>query len=398
MAGTDLFDTADTSSEVLAALHQHTDTVAHAEVEQFALAVEWACMHPPESVVKAATTDGSEGELMLAGDGAPLVAEFCIAELALALGKSTVAGRRFLGDALETRYRLPRLWARVSAGEVPVWRARRIAQGTLALPADGAAHVDRHLAHVADKCSFAQLDRTIEKARELYDPDESEKRRLDAAEHRCFDIALGDVAFDGLVSVEGRLDVADALALEAAIATKAHELLTQHPHANLDVRRSMAAGQLGTPGDGTTRELVIYTHHRPHSPLVDVDNTSSFVTVDQLTDWCTVSGTRVTVRPVIDLAEQLHSDSYEPTERQREQAILTNPTCVFPHCGRDARACDLDHIIAYADGGETVTENLAPLCRSHHRLKTHSAWTYTRTGPRAFTWTSPHGYTFHRRG
>ena len=52
---------------------------------------------------------------------------------------------------------------------------------------------------------------------------------------------------------------------------------------------------------------------------------------------------------------------------------------------------DLDHVTAYTDGGPTTPSNLAPLCRRHHRLKTHSAWTYHRTGPLSFLWTSPLG-------
>ena len=35
---------------------------------------------------------------------------------------------------------------------------------------------------------------------------------------------------------------------------------------------------------------------------------------------------------------------------------------------------DLDHTVEYSDTGppgQTSTENLAPLCRTHHRAKTH---------------------------
>jgi hypothetical protein len=37
-----------------------------------------------------------------------------------------------------------------------------------------------------------------------------------------------------------------------------------------------------------------------------------------------------------------------------------------------------------------------PVCRRHHRLKTHSPWTYTVLEPGSFLWTSPHGYQFLR--
>ena len=65
--------------------------------------------------------------LAIAGEGAPLVAEFAIPELAAALGLSTDSGRNLIGRALEVKHRLPRLWRRVVDGEVPVWRAKKIA-------------------------------------------------------------------------------------------------------------------------------------------------------------------------------------------------------------------------------------------------------------------------------
>jgi hypothetical protein len=47
-------------------------------------------------------------------------------------------------------------------------------------------------------------------------------------------------------------------------------------------------------------------------------------------------------------------------------------------------------------GGTTSTDNLAPLCRKHHRLKTHVGWTYTSPEPGTYLWVSPHGYTYRR--
>ena len=58
--------------------------------------------------------------------------------------------------------------------------------------------------------------------------------------------------------------------------------------------------------------------------------------------------------------------------------------------------CDNEHCIAYSKGGPTCSCNVAPTCRRHHRLKTHSAWTYTTLEPGSFLWTSPHGYQFLR--
>ena len=73
---------------------------------------------------------------------------------------------------------------------------------------------------------------------------------------------------------------------------------------------------------------------------------------------------------------------------------------MFPFCTRRARRADLDHRVPWPDG-PTSSANLAPLCRTHHRMKTFAGWTYepaatTEHGvPTAFTWTSPSGDRFH---
>jgi hypothetical protein len=62
---------------------------------------------------------GREGELRLAGQGAFTVTEFAVCELAAALGVSEPAARRYVGQAVELRDRLPRLWSAVMCGGLP---------------------------------------------------------------------------------------------------------------------------------------------------------------------------------------------------------------------------------------------------------------------------------------
>ncbi|MBZ5733675.1 HNH endonuclease [Nocardioides sp. TRM66260-LWL] len=83
----------------------------------------------------------------------------------------------------------------------------------------------------------------------------------------------------------------------------------------------------------------------------------------------------------------------------REQIILRDHTCVFPYCRRPARSCDADHIDPYEAGGPTASSNLAPLCRKHHRHKTHDGWRYKPAGPDqpgVYLWRSPNGVRFRR--
>lgn len=65
--------------------------------------------------------------------------------------------------------------------------------------------------------------------------------------------------------------------------------------------------------------------------------------------------------------------------------------CRFPGCSRQATGCDLDHTIDWATAGTTRHDNLAHLCRKHHRLKHHTGWRMTQQPDGNIRWTSPAG-------
>ncbi|WP_395657653.1 HNH endonuclease [Nocardioides sp.] len=388
----------ESAESVLTAAAATREAIADLEVQQLIQATDWVALHPGEEV--DTSIEFGMRDLQIAGDGAPTIDEAAVAEFALAVGRTTDAGRLYLGDAVELRHRLPRLWTRVVAGEVAVWKARKVAQATTSLPADAAAVVDQRLAWCAHRCSFAEIERQVEKARAEHDPDAAEERRVAALERRRFDIDLDHATPDGLVHVEGELDVADALALEEQIRAKAATLDLDLP---LDVRRSMAAGLLGTTDSEGSREVVVYAHVRPGQASVDVDNTRSSITPEHLKDWCQQAGTKVTVRPVIDLNAELSTECYRPTEVMKEQIGLRDRQCCFPGCTRPARTrpartgrartTDAEHQVPWPEG-PTASSNLAPACRTHHRLKTFTGWDYQRVPGVGFVWTTPMGRTY----
>ncbi len=165
-------------------------------------------------------------------------------EFAAVLGMSTDGGRAYLCGVAELRYRLPHLWEQVEAGVLPVWRALEIAKDTWTLPEAGATYVDRHLADAAVSCSWAQIARLVAEATARFDPERAEEQRKRRADYRRFDIDLKGVGVDGIVHVDATLDLADALDLEAAIASVATQLADLGCEEPWEVRRSMAAGEL----------------------------------------------------------------------------------------------------------------------------------------------------------
>jgi len=398
------------AAEVLAAAREHKRQAELAEVAVLNDALAWAHLHlitdHPDEPGYAATW--GDTPVPIAGDGAPEVSEFCIAELAAAIGRTTEAGRFLIAHSLELAYRLPNLWARLQAGDLPVWRARRVAERTLTLTPDAAAHVDLTVAPIAHQVGTVRLDRLVEEAIGAYMPEHALELAQQAAETRHVTLHHNP-AFTGTSYLSGDLDLADALDLEAALQAGAAHLAEQGSTESLDVRRSQALGLLarGEVLARPTRQVVLYVH-TTHDNLTTQGGAATLenagghlITVNQLRTWSETPGTttNIVVKPVIDLHEPLATDTYAIPDKICEHVLLRDRTCVFPWCNRNARRCDCDHIDPYDPTGppcQTCTENLGSLCRRHHRLKTFGGWTYTMVDPGTYLWRSPHGYHYLR--
>src|SRR3954447_17313529 len=238
--------TLDTAA-VLAAARRARATANAAEAEILLQAVEWAHLHQvidPEQASTVLVEHGHDTGIPIAGQGAPLVSEFAVAEFATALGLSAGAGRNLVGQALELAHRLPKLWARVQAGSLAPWRARRVAEQTLSLSMEAAAYVDQMLAPFAHRTGPAQTQRLVEEAIARYMPEYAAEQRDRANEQRYFSIDHHQISFAGTSRVHGELDLADALDLEDAVRVGAEQLIALGNEDSLDVRRAAAVGML----------------------------------------------------------------------------------------------------------------------------------------------------------
>ncbi len=382
------------------------------QVRELELVIEWCAAHEVDADDAATYVEfGRDTGLALAGDGAPYVSEFAVVELAAALGMTSDAGKRYVGRVLEVRYRLPGFWEEVVEGRLPWWRAARVADHTLALPKAGARYVDRRLASTAARVTFGQVERLAAEALALYAPEEAAEKRRQAMEARRVDIDTPDVGADGVVEISGGLELADALDLDTALDHGAAELKALGCDETHDVRRSLALGALArkqtqldlNPEDPAgqagplvkPRQTVIHVHTHDQDQA-RCETTRTPISVDQVGGWCTNPDTQVVIAPVIDLNEHVHVDRYERPERMWDQAVERDVTCVFPFCTRPAASCDCDHVIPFARGGPTCSCNTAPVCRGHHRAKTHDGWTSLALEAGHYLWRSPNGLWFHR--
>jgi uncharacterized protein DUF222/HNH endonuclease len=60
---------------------------------------------------------------------------------------------------------------------------------------------------------------------------------------------------------------------------------------------------------------------------------------------------------------------------QRAALVARDQGCAYPGCCQAAQYTDAHHIRHWADGGATDLDNLVLLCRLHHLMLHHSAWT-----------------------
>lgn len=421
--------------DVLASVRGVRARVVAAEVELLVLACAWADAHPALPASRPCLPYAGPDYLETGGPGPDADEEetewFGIDEIAwdapapfaAANGMSTAAGKALIRDALVLRGRLPRVWARLMACQVPVWRARRIAQTVLGQPDDVVAYLDQEIAPVAESIGTRGLELTLDAGLLLLHAEAREVAQLEALDARYARLEERSFSHTGLAEfvVRGEwkdvADFNDTVAQVAAVLAETEEGRWQ----SVDVRRARAVGILADPqaalallachgsGDASGRavpgrrgiQLYVHLNEANLTGLDPVawDETRDRVLLEQqVRDWCGRDDASVRVTPVIDLHQPAETDGYRIPARIAEQVRLADPRCVFPHCHRPARRCDLDHIDPYDSddpgGGVTSTANLAPLCRHHHRLKTHAGWRYQRLAPRIYLWTEPHGQQF----
>jgi hypothetical protein len=355
-----------------------------------------------------------------------------------------------LADALDLAYRLPKTWARVQRLEVAPWKARRLAQATHGLSLEAAAHVDAQLAGRIDSCGVVLIDSTIAQAAAKFDP--AACAEAEQAGKACWDVKLlhrSDRGWAGTSHLDATGDTADLTRFYDLVCDHAAHLARLGDTDSLGARKARALGVIadaqshldlyGTPtgapsgsvgeakGGGqeaeraegaepvrVRRPSLARTRLYLHLNLIDLLNLpDGLVTVGEveklgpatttkIADW--LAGTRATIVPVLhmgdDLADEPAVDEHDPPEPMRESVILRDRHCVFPWCGVDARACDLDHIDPYlpldrgGPPGQTSPSKLACLCRRHHNAKTSRRWRYERNRDGTYTWHGPYGLAY----
>jgi len=329
-------------------------------------------------------------------------------ELALANRMSLAGAFHLVSDMITLTNRLPQCWAKVATGEATLRQARRVASETEAfVPGDGWATVDAMIAPALGVVNATRLNKMISAAIKTVNPEHA-KILTDSRPRRVWTGVDKQDPLTGWLSA--RLDTKDALSLESTIQMVADQLANDGDQTDVDTRRARALGMLADPSsvlamteNTVTSGSSVFTPKTQvyvHMHLDNLDDWENLARVELLGPvlisqiGAITKGSKVRLTPVIHCGDTgTPVDSYEIPDRIRRQVLAGNPYDVFPWASTPSRNLDLDHTIPYKPGqpGQTRPDNLGPLSRKAHRIKTHCDWYLAQPELDVYIWESASG-------
>ncbi|HZC52029.1 MAG TPA: DUF222 domain-containing protein [Mycobacterium sp.] len=327
-------------------------------------------------------------------------------DVACALRLSGVTASRRLAVAQTLHERLPATLALLDRGAISYLHTMTLAEATYGLDADVAVAVETRVLTRAGEQTLGEFKRSLTRAVHALDPRRAEDQHQQAMTERRVVITPRE---DGMAELWALLPAEGAAALICAVDALAAATANDDPR-SADQRRADAL-----------IDLAVTALHDPHLPrahglrptiqvtvaastLLGCDDQPGELTghgpipaslarrlaADQTGTW-----RRLVTDPVTGKLLDYGRSTYRPPKDLAEFVIARDQHCTFPGCQRAAHRCDLDHQHPASSGGPTNTDNVAALCRRHHRAKHHAGWQPQRDIHTGDTeWTSPTGHTY----
>lgn len=338
---------------------------------------------------------GEDGLFTAADLGPGYVNEFAGDLFGPMLVMSHIAAERKVRTAAVWVSKLPRTLQAMADGDLDSWRATVIADELGEADAQVCAVVEEQLyprilaevpqrarSRVCRELAAVDLDALRQKAA---------RARLD----RFVRWFSGQTV--GMTEWLAQLPTAESVQCKAAVDDVAHRMRAEDPSRTLDQCRADAFVDLllGNATVTTTVsfaipvESAVVDDELPREPRA---RTHPIDTVDPETAFDTRI-TRVLLDPYAGVVRESGSRRYRPPPRMVEFVRMRDGTCRFPGRNRQARRCDVDHIVPYPRG-QTTPANLLCLCRHHHRAKHETAWRVVMSPNGTCTWTDPFGQQF----
>ena len=291
-----------------------------------------------------------------------------------------------MADALDLVHRLPHTWRRAQTLDIPIWRARRVAQRTHALTVKAAAHVDRVLAPRLPTLGVTLLDRTIAHAIATHMPEEHATREEQA--RQTWDVTLHHPNPTEYAGTSELHVTGDTMTLTHPLRPDLrHRRPPQDPRRPRTPRRPQ--GQGPRPAGRHPQDQALPAPRRRRARRPGREARTRHPRQDPATGSATPGSPS--------------NPSSTPTAPTRSTPTTHPPGCATwsssatpAASSRTANAtpgpATSTTPIPYDDTGppgQTRPDNLAPLCRRHHRAKTTGRWQYRRLPDGTYQWTGP---------
>ncbi|WP_179960863.1 HNH endonuclease signature motif containing protein [Mycolicibacter hiberniae] len=334
------------------------------------------------------------------------------AEVAAGLRISQGLAASRLRYARAMREQLPKVAQVFKAGDIDIRMFQTIVYRTgLITDADVLAAVDGQLAAQVARWPSLTLSRLagrIDKIVAKADKDAVRRRRERQAER---EIVIEDFAEGGMSEIRGSLFTPDARAVDKALDALA-ATVCEHDPRDLGQRRADAMGALAARADrlgcrcgrpdcsagGRPGASPVVIHVIAGQATVDGvgEEPGSLVEADGLLPPELIAELAKSARsvPLVHPADAPAEPGYVPSKALADFVRCRDLTCRWPGCDRPAADCDIDHTIAFGDGGATHASNLKCYCRTHHLVKTFWGWRDQQLPDGTVILTSPSGQTY----
>lgn len=335
-----------------------------------------------------------------------LAAQAAVAEIGAALRMTRRAADTELGLAMQLRRRLPRVWDLLAGGWIDPRRAWVIVDATSHLSTARAREVVDEIADDAPELTTGKLGARIRRL--CIDADPAEARERYQAQVRQRRVVC-EATTDGTAHLLA-LDLPPERAAAAArhIDGIARDLNTRDETRTMDQLRAdvlidLLTGSRAARGNGgvvdirvdlaTLAELNESSGDLAGYGPVIADIARQVAEHETRAEW-RYAVTDTDAGNIVDVG----ATRRRPTASQTREVQALHPSCVFPACRMPATRSDIDHRIPHSENGPTITPNLAPLCRTHHRLRHEGGWSYQPEPNGDLRWTSRLGQTYTTSG
>ena len=311
------------------------------------------------------------------------------------------------------------------AGEVPVWRARLIARETTDLSVKAALFADRLIAATPRRIGQVQAARLVQEARLYFDPDRALADEEEALTKRGVWLRHGSAP--ATTDITMTLDTPDALLFDQTVTRIAGDLKELGDTEDLEVRRARAVGILAdpqfaldllsgrdsaAPSRGARAGAAnLYVHLTPADLAADLTRAPvppRSRSSARPPPSCSPTGSPATQQPAprSPCAPSSTSTPTGPWTSTTHPKRCARPWCCATRTASSPAAAATPGPATSTTSPSTYRWKTADhrakpawrisrrLCRSHHRVKTHTAWHYKRLDDGSYVWTAPTGHQY----